>query len=121
MALRSFQHAGHARHIIAPMFSREKLIFSQIDFDALGKIFGIDQQSAIVSRRDANPDIKVDSGWHHQAIVVIRVFADQVHTPRRTVNPCPRGIMLAKFVLQSRGDRVRSPLLSLCSLQHRFH
>src|SRR5204863_8791497 len=110
MALRSFQHAGHARHIIAPMFSRAKLIFSQIDFDALGKIFGIDQQSAIVSRRDANPDIKVDSGWPNQATVVIRVFADQVDTPRRTVNPSPGGILLAKFVLHSVTDHVTSPL-----------
>src|SRR6266702_4109402 len=102
------------------MLSRAKLALLQIKFDALGKIVGIDQQSAIVSSRDTSPDIKVDRGWHHQALVVIRVFADQVHASWGTVNPRSRAIMLAKFVLQFRGDRARSPLLSRCSLQHLF-
>jgi hypothetical protein len=43
----------------------------------------MDAQSTIGPWRSSDKGRKVEGGWHDEALVVVRVFADQVDAPRR--------------------------------------
>src|SRR5690348_15002650 len=65
---------------------RFKGLRGQVHFRALWKLLGGDHQLAILSRTRRHPAVKTYGGRHHESIVVIGVFSDQVHAPRRAIH-----------------------------------
>jgi hypothetical protein len=43
----------------------------------------VDAQSTIGAWRDSDTSRKIEGGWHNEALVVVRVFANQVDAPWR--------------------------------------
>jgi hypothetical protein len=56
----------------------------EIEFDSFSELLGVDGQHAIGSPGYGRISVEVNGGRHDKAIVVIRMLADQVHSPRST-------------------------------------
>ncbi len=56
----------------------------QVDRYAFIQIFGVNHKLVVVTRGSGHPAIELYGSRHHKAVVVVRMFADQVHSSRRT-------------------------------------
>jgi hypothetical protein len=58
----------------------------QIDFHLFVEIFRTNYQDVIIARGRSYPGVKCYGGGHHKAVVIVGMFADQVHASRRSGN-----------------------------------
>jgi hypothetical protein len=72
------QNDSDSEHIVAPGTSalRRKLV--QVKLVVSRKFLGVNLEHAIWARRDGDVCREADSGGHHETIVVVCVFPDQV-------------------------------------------
>src|SRR5262249_22991124 len=61
---------------------------------------GAHMQSAIWTRTGRDPGVKADRRRHHETVVIVRMFADQVDTAGSTEDRRTRAIRAFKFVAQ---------------------
>jgi hypothetical protein len=59
----------------------------EIELDLLGVIFGVNHEFPVRARRNRGLRIETDRRRHDKPIVVIGVFPNQIHSPRRLVDP----------------------------------
>src|SRR6185437_13009192 len=58
----------------------------QIDFHLFVEIFRTNYQDVIIARGRSYPGVKCYGGGHHKAVVIVDMFADQVHASGRSGN-----------------------------------
>src|SRR5437588_7686630 len=83
----ALQHEYDALYIIAPMMPPCWIIILKLNFDGFGKIDRMNDQFTIVAWGHRQPYIKINRSRHNKTIIVIRMFADQIHAARSAVNP----------------------------------
>src|SRR5579859_7058 len=75
-----FELQGDADRIVAPSAGRYagRGVGIEIKRNLVAELFGINDEFAIVPRRDGHPTIESNGGGHDEPVVVIGVFADQI-------------------------------------------
>ena len=72
------QHSGDSDHIVDPCLIALLRKIVEIEFETPGKLLRLQYELAISARRNSSVRRKADCGRHHEAIVVVGVFADEV-------------------------------------------
>src|SRR5882672_1841684 len=83
---------------------------TQVKFKALGILLGLDHEMRISAGRHGDASAERDSARHYEALVIIRVFSNQIHAPG-CAEDC--GGRLSKQPSEPLGHR--------CGFQLRFH
>ena len=81
------KNAGDADDIVTPLAGAALGQAIQVEFEMLGKLLGMNQQFSIGPFRDGYAGGKVDGGGHHEAVVIVSVFADKIDAARRAEDP----------------------------------
>src|SRR5262249_16721730 len=99
---------GDSLDIVCPLLLWSGTVI-QIEGEFLIKLFRVDSDSAILSRRNCDPGACVDRSRHYEAIVVVSVLPDEVDSWRGTND----GGLSAEAALETRLQSGRKAWLSL--------
>ena len=80
------QNRHHAQRIIGPVLAPALRQRCCIEDAFFFEVFRVDDDLAVVARRNPGQRSEVDRRRHHEALGIIGVFADQIHAPRRGKN-----------------------------------
>src|ERR1700739_4461453 len=99
----SFERCGDALNEVAPVRLGFWIRLVQINFDTVRKVFRVHNQLSVIPRIDCGPYIELDGGWHHKAIVIVGMLADQIDPSRSTKQARSMAIAFAETLRQLRG------------------
>jgi hypothetical protein len=74
------EHVGDTKEVVAPGAHRPLRELVQWEIEALGKFFGLEHETRVAAESHGDARCEIDSAWHHEAVVVVGVLSDQIHT-----------------------------------------
>ena len=58
------------------------------------------QKLAVTAGSNSDPDVEVDRGRHHEAVIIVGVLSNEVYATRSSIHTCPVTVTLAELLLQ---------------------
>ncbi len=72
----------HAQRIIAPILAARLRQSRRIECSLFFEVLRVDDDLAIIARRDAGQGGEINRRGHHKSFRIIRVLTNQIHSPR---------------------------------------
>ena len=73
------------------------------------------QKLAVTAGSNSDPDVEVDRGRHHEAVIIVGVLSNEVYATRSSIHTRPVTVTLAEFLLQQLGCYLRLGSSSISS------